>query len=281
MLDKTDKIYKNRPIIDFLMKKFREYYVPEQELSLDEGMIPCEKTSNQAVYKVKANKVGFEIFLLCKAKSGYIINAKIYTGKREDANTIVDLGVTGNLVMRISFPYKDQNYCLYTDRFYTSVALCEYLLRVDTLLCGTVQSNRKRFPKELVKRKMDRGRSELRFNGKCAAIVWCDKKPIYFVTSTHIDAPLETVLRYDAHEQTVGSELSQSRQILQSVHGRNKNGQLTRLQRCRRCLAQETHYEVHNVGNFQLLHYSWNILPTFRSRQTDNVISYVHRHTKR
>ena len=95
-------------------------------------------------------------------------------------------------------PYSGQNCCLYTDRFYTSVALCEHLLGVDTLLCGTAQTHRKKFPKDLVRKEMDRGSSDMRFNGKCAATVWCDKRPIYLVTSTHVDAPQQTVMRYDA-----------------------------------------------------------------------------------
>lgn len=40
--------------------------------------------------------MGLEIVHSVRGKSGYIVNAEIYTGKHDDANTIVDLGVTGN-----------------------------------------------------------------------------------------------------------------------------------------------------------------------------------------
>ena len=236
-LDKSDKIYKNRPILDTLIKKFQDHYVPEQEMSLDEGMIPCKKALSIKQYiKTKPVKWGLKSFILCEGKSGYIVNAEIYTGKHDDANTIVDLGVTGNLVVRLSSPYSGQNYCLYTDRFYTSVALCEHLLGVDTLLCGTAQTNRKKFPKDLVKKKMDRGSSDMRFNGKCAAFVWCDKRPIYFVTSTHVDAPQQTVMRYDAreHRRIPVTCPKAVKSYNQFMGGTDKNDQLTRLQRCRR-----------------------------------------------
>ena len=51
-LDKTDKIYKLRPILNNILNKFRVYYVPECELSLDEGVIP---TKNKLSFKQYIN----------------------------------------------------------------------------------------------------------------------------------------------------------------------------------------------------------------------------------
>ena len=50
--------------------------------------------------------------------------------------------------------YSDQNYSVYTDRFYTSVQLAEYLLTNKGIcMCGTAMTNRKEFPKELIRKK--------------------------------------------------------------------------------------------------------------------------------
>ena len=66
-LDKSDKIYKNRPILDTLIKKFQDQYVPEQEMSLDEGMIPCKKAMSIKQYiKTKPVKWGLKSFILCE-----------------------------------------------------------------------------------------------------------------------------------------------------------------------------------------------------------------------
>ncbi|KAL5022027.1 hypothetical protein ScPMuIL_001182 [Solemya velum] len=54
-------------------------------------------------------------------ENGYISNAEVYTGRREDAEIIENLGVTGNLVVRMLEPFRDQYYCVFTDRFYTSI----------------------------------------------------------------------------------------------------------------------------------------------------------------
>ena len=41
-LDKTDKIYKCRKVLEEFCEKFRNHYYPLKFLSLDEGMIPCK-----------------------------------------------------------------------------------------------------------------------------------------------------------------------------------------------------------------------------------------------
>ena len=41
-MDKSDKIYKVRPMLNRMLPLFRRYYSPRQQLSLDEGMIPTK-----------------------------------------------------------------------------------------------------------------------------------------------------------------------------------------------------------------------------------------------
>ena len=116
--------------------------------------------------KDKPIKWGLKTFRLCESKTGYVVNAEIYTGKVENDPTFVqELGITGSLVVRLSASYHGQNYCLYTDRFYTSVVLAEYLLASNgTRLVGNALTTRKRFPGQLVNKKMERGSSSILFN---------------------------------------------------------------------------------------------------------------------
>jgi len=110
------------------------------------------------------------------------------------------------------------------------------LLTRQTLLCGTIMPNRKNFPKRLVKKKMDRGSSKILYNGSVGAIAWGDKRPIYFVSSTKVSAPNETVLRYNATEHR-RVEVNCPKAVKcynQFMGGTDRNDQLTRLQRVRR-----------------------------------------------
>ena len=82
---KSDKIYKVRPMLDRMLCFFHRYYSPRQQLSLDEGMIP---TNNRLAIKQyirdKPVRWGIKSFLLCEAKTGYILDAEIYTGWVKD-----------------------------------------------------------------------------------------------------------------------------------------------------------------------------------------------------
>ena len=80
-IDKTDRIYKVRSVMDYLLPKFRYYYQSRQHLSLDEGMIPTKnRLAIKQFLKDKPTKWGIKSFLLCEAETGYVLNAEIYTG---------------------------------------------------------------------------------------------------------------------------------------------------------------------------------------------------------
>ena len=125
-----------------------------------------------------------------------------------------------------------------TDRFYTTVDLYEYLLTKGIGACGTAITNRRLFPKCLrrEKRETNAGDSETLFNGKVGAIVWMDKRPIYFVTSVFLDQPSTTVSRYSSteHRKVPVSCPTAVKKYNQFIGGTDKNGQMTRLQKCRR-----------------------------------------------
>ena len=64
-VDKTNKIYKSRPVFDYLMEKLPLYYYPECELSLDEGMIPTKNSLSFKQYiKDKPIRWGHKNFYL-------------------------------------------------------------------------------------------------------------------------------------------------------------------------------------------------------------------------
>ena len=115
----------------------------------------------------------------------------------DDGNVIPDLRVTNNLVVRLMQEFYGQNRAVITDGFYTTANLTQYLLDSHDV------TNHSEFPREIIKQKdeITKGQSDMLYNGnQVAAIVWQDKKPIYFVISKYIGAPVQQVLRYDAHK---------------------------------------------------------------------------------
>jgi hypothetical protein len=122
-IDKSDKIYKVRPILNHLLQQFQKYYVPEEEMALDEGMIPTKnRLAIKQYLKDKPVKWGIKSFILCESKTGYIWNAEVYTGK-VTGSQIEKLGATGNVVIRLTEKLQGLGYCIYMDRFYWSISV--------------------------------------------------------------------------------------------------------------------------------------------------------------
>lgn len=186
--DKTDKLYKVRPMLNLLLPRFRYFYAPHQHLSLDEGMIPSKnRLAIKQYVKSKPIKWGIKAYMICDSNNGYILNTEIYTGQKE--NQILEIGVVGNVVYRLvtSADLHNKNHVLVMDRFYNSVTLFDYLyIQLGTLAVGTVLTNRKYFPKEIAsKKKMPRGQSHYKCHNNIVCLVWMDQRPIHFVSNYH------------------------------------------------------------------------------------------------
>lgn len=61
-----------------------------------------------------------------------------------------------NVSVELSKDYINIGRNLYTEVFYTSLELAKYLIDFNTNLTGTIRSNRKNLPKEVVSRKIRR-----------------------------------------------------------------------------------------------------------------------------
>ena len=97
---------------------------------------------------------GIKSFLLCEAKTGYILDAEIYTGRVRDRHWPL-LGSSGSVVRRLveNSQVTNKNHMLFMDRFYNSVALFHMLKKeLGVLAAGTVMPSRKHYPKELGRR---------------------------------------------------------------------------------------------------------------------------------
>jgi hypothetical protein len=79
---KEDRLYKIRPILDTAVNNFKTNYIPEREISLDEGMLGWGGRLRFHVYiRSKITKYGILVRLVCESMSGSICNMQIYDGK--------------------------------------------------------------------------------------------------------------------------------------------------------------------------------------------------------
>jgi len=77
-----DRLYKIRTILDTVVNNFRTNYIPDKEISLDEGMLGWQGCLQFHVYNGgKITKYGTLVWMICESSTGYICNLQIYDGK--------------------------------------------------------------------------------------------------------------------------------------------------------------------------------------------------------
>ena len=185
-------------MLDRMVPLFRRYCSPRQQLSLDEGMIPTKNRFASKQYICdKPVRWGIKSFLLCEAKTGYILDAEIYTGRVRDRRWPL-LGSAGNVVRLLveNLQVTNKNPMLFMDRFYNSVALFPLLKNeLGVVAAGTIMPSHKHYPKELGRRLTERGLYEFRCRGALCAIAWKDRKPIHFLSNYQDTRRASTVNR--------------------------------------------------------------------------------------
>lgn len=103
------------------------------------------------------HKYGIQIFKL-SCDLSYTSNFSVYTGKTFDKVN------TTNLVMNLCVNIFDKGHTLCTDNWYTSVNSAENLIEKNTHLIGTLRSNHKDNPKEVVFKKLKWGECDAQEN---------------------------------------------------------------------------------------------------------------------
>ena len=150
-LRNADKPHKVKYVLDECRQSFQAEYAPNREVAIDEAMVPFK------------GRLGMKQYMRDQpvSVSAYCHNFDVDVGK---SNTCCDCHVW--LSIKGGYrPLLKKGHLIYTDNFYTSPQLADYLYTQDTYLCGTIRTNRNGYPKQLVPssavaRRMPRGSSD-------------------------------------------------------------------------------------------------------------------------
>ncbi|KAJ1187627.1 hypothetical protein NDU88_004402 [Pleurodeles waltl] len=152
-----DCLFKIRPVLDHFVDRFSEVYVPGKEISVDKSLVLFK---GRLVFKQyitsKRARYGIKLYMLSESSTGYVYNFRVYTGRDSSIDPPgcpATFGVSEKIVSELGRRLFNKGDLLYVDNFYTGVQLFKELFRVDTVACGTICSNRKGYPKELVCKK--------------------------------------------------------------------------------------------------------------------------------
>ena len=142
-----DSLYKVRPVIDELKRKFYHCLNPCKNLCIDETLTLWKRRLHFKQYiPSKRHKFGIKIFALCDCETGFIMDFIVYTGSNTILNYQAHLGVTGSIVITLLERFLNKGHSLFVDNYYSSPTLFEYLHQYKTGACGTVRKNRAGLP---------------------------------------------------------------------------------------------------------------------------------------
>ncbi|XP_018400066.1 PREDICTED: piggyBac transposable element-derived protein 4-like [Cyphomyrmex costatus] len=157
--------------------------IPGQNVCIDESLMLWK---GRLVFKqflpLKRHRFGIKLFELVDCETGFILNFVIYTGANTDYEKF-GLGITGDIVAHFLKPHFYKGHVVFTDNWYSSPELAEFLHDRDTGLCGTVRKNRKGMPK--LQTKLKRGKVEVAHKLCWLVLKWMDKKEVYVITTVH------------------------------------------------------------------------------------------------
>ena len=136
-----DPLYKVRPLIAHIIKVSQTYYIPDQNLTIDESMIRFNGRNKMKVFMpLKPIKYGFKAYILAEASSGFMLNWTLHDSQKRTLTSIVE---------ELVKPYANKGFALSMDRFYTSLDVVRYLTRNNFGIYGAIMKNRVRLATDM------------------------------------------------------------------------------------------------------------------------------------
>lgn len=200
VLNKDDKLFKIRPIIEKLNDSFQQFGTFTSHLSIDEMMVKYFGHHGLKQFiKGKPIRFGYKLWALC-ASNGYCYKFIPYTGKETNDQVGLTLGsrVVTELLNCVSIP---NEHCIFFDNFFTNRDLLVHLSYKGFRATGTVRENRTdKCPMQSSKElnKTIRGSYDYRFdiNSSILMVRWHDNKCVIVASNYDKIEPLAKVSRW-------------------------------------------------------------------------------------
>ena len=193
-LKRNDPFWAASDFVRDLTEQFELNWNPGQDLDIDEGCCAWKGRHRARCYNPKKpEKWHFKIYSKNCSKSGYLLNARLYEGAKEDRPPGMSATAFPVHVLLLLVKCWHRNHILFLDNWYTSFEVARILAQRGIHIVGTVKANRKGIPsaKPLAGqprlRKMHRGESVTKkttFGGQdIYYTLWQDKKPVRILHS--------------------------------------------------------------------------------------------------
>lgn len=177
---------KAAPISEIFLKVIQnsqKTYSISENATIDEMLIPFRGRCGFRMYMPKKpHKYGIKVMCLADAKTSFLFNAYIYTGKNSDGVGLLPeeqlrLGKPTQSVVRLCKPISRSNRNITADNWFTSLDTTDELEKMGLTYVGTMRKDKREVPKEFLPSRQ-RPASSARFaiNGKRTLVSYAPEK---------------------------------------------------------------------------------------------------------
>ncbi|XP_056643942.1 piggyBac transposable element-derived protein 4-like [Diorhabda sublineata] len=149
----TDKLALISEMFDKFIQNCSNNYTCSEYLCIDEMLVKFRgRCSFRMFIKSKPGKYGLKVQCMCDAKTHYLYNAFIYTGKpliqRNSSQSVPTQDV-----LKLTEPVYGSNRNITGDSWFTSIELVDLLLQKGLTYVGTIRKNKREIPREFLPNK--------------------------------------------------------------------------------------------------------------------------------
>ena len=139
-----DKFAAIRELWDNVNHKLQKFYLPGENLTIDEQLIPFRgRVSFEQYLLSKPDKYGIKMWWICDSKTSYPLSGIPYLGK-EGPNRTENLA--SMVVNKSCQPYYRTNRNVTFDNYFTSLDVANSLLQNGLTVVGTMKRNKRCIP---------------------------------------------------------------------------------------------------------------------------------------
>lgn len=191
---KDDKAAPISNVFQKFVNNCQELYTPGALLCVDEMLVPFRGRCSFKMYMPKKpNKYGIKVQCLTDARTHYLLNAYIYTGKGCDGKCLTEqerknLLIPTQAVLTLAKPHLHSNRNITTDNWYSSVELSKELLKKGLTTVGTLKKNKNEVPAQFLPNKNREEKSSLYgFTEELTLLSYVPKqnKSVIMISSMH------------------------------------------------------------------------------------------------
>lgn len=129
--------------------------------------------------KNKRHKYGIKLYILTEPE-GLVLNAAIYAGQLD---SLGGKGHTQKVVLHLMREFLNNGHSIYMDSFYNSFGLAKHLLNLRTHCTGTLRSNRKDSPPDIILAKLKKGETKAAYKNGVVIGKWKDKRDVIYIST--------------------------------------------------------------------------------------------------